>query len=268
MRDFFERIVSVNTDLIWITLLTICFTAEQVIQQDLLKKKLKHFLHGIPLQAGYMLMNLGLAYLVVNSVEWINKQEIGLFNLIKIPYILKIVLGVIGIDLVAYWFHRSYHTIPLLWRLHRVHHSDTHMDSATYLRFHPFDWLLDNSALLTAAFLFGLDMNIIAFDFILYLPLFMAHHSSFIFPEWFDKTFGKLIVSPNFHKVHHHQEQTFTDSNYGNIFIIWDKLFGTYKYLPLTSIKYGLEEFDTEERQSFWFLLKSPFMNIKKENND
>lgn len=265
MKEIFERIVSINTDLIWVTLLTIFFTAEQIMNHDLFKMKLKHFLHGIPLQAGYMLMNLGLAFLIVNSVQWINKQQIGLFYLIQIPYALKVILGVIGIDLVAYWFHRSYHTSPLLWRLHRVHHSDTHMDSATYFRFHPFDSLLDNSALIAAAFLFGLDMNIIAFDFILYLPLFMAHHSSFVFPEWFDKTFGKIIVSPNFHKVHHHQQQVFTDSNYGNIFIVWDKLFGTYKNLSVHEIKYGLEEFDTAERQSFWFLLKSPFINIKRK---
>jgi sterol desaturase/sphingolipid hydroxylase (fatty acid hydroxylase superfamily) len=265
MKEIFERIISINTDLLWIVLITAFFTAEQIIHHNLFQKKLKHLLHGIPLQVGYMLMNFGLAFLVVSSVEWINKHEIGLFNLVKVPYAVKVILGVIGIDLVAYWFHRSYHTIPLLWRLHRVHHSDTHMDSATFFRFHPFDWLLDNSSIIAACFVFGLDLNIVALNFILYLPLFMAHHSSFIFPQWFDNSFGKVIVSPNFHKVHHHQQQTFTDSNYGNIFTFWDKLFGTYKQLPVTEIKYGLQEFDTAERQNFWFLLKSPFINFKKE---
>ncbi len=267
MKEIFERIISINTDIIWVVLLTVFFTVEQVINNDLFKMKLKHFLHGIPLQACYMLMNLGLAFLVVNIVEWINKNGIGLFNLIQVPYALKVILGVIGIDLVAYWFHRSYHTIPLFWRLHRVHHSDTHMDSATYFRFHPFDWFLENSSIIVATMLFGLDMNIIAFDFILYLPLFIAQHTSLIVPDWFDKTVGKIIVSPNFHKVHHHQQRVFTDSNYGNIFIVWDKLFGTYKNLPVNEIKYGLEEFDTAERQSFWFLLKSPFMNLNANNN-
>lgn len=88
----------------------------------------------------------------------------------------------------------------------------------------------------------------------------MAHHSNFIFPDWFDKTFGKVIESPNFHKVHHQQQQVFTDSNYGNIFIFWDKLFGTFKNLPVREIKYGLEEFDTPKRQRFWYLMKSPFI--------
>ena len=264
MKEIFVQIVSVNTDLLWVVLLTVFFTAEQIIHHSLFKLKLKHFLHGIPLQAGYMLMNLGLAFLVVAIVQWISKYDIGLFNLIQVPYAVKVVMGVIGIDLVGYWFHRLYHTIPMLWRLHRVHHSDTCLDSASYFRFHPFDSLLDNSATVSACFLFGLDLNIVAFNFILYLPLFMAHHSSFIFPNWFDNTFGKIIVSPNFHKVHHHQNQVFTDANYGNIFIVWDKLFGTYKSLPVHQIKYGLEEFDKEEQQSFWYLFKSPFLKIKR----
>ena len=106
MKEIFERIISINTDIIWVVLLTVFFTVEQVINNDLFKMKLKHFLHGIPLQACYMLMNLGLAFLVVNIVGWINKNGIGLFNLIQIPYALKVVLGVIGIDFVAYWFHR------------------------------------------------------------------------------------------------------------------------------------------------------------------
>jgi sterol desaturase/sphingolipid hydroxylase (fatty acid hydroxylase superfamily) len=66
------------------------------------------------------------------------------------------------------------------------------------------------------------------------------------------------------HKIHHHQQQVFTDSNYGLIFIFWDKLFNTYKELPVEEIKYGLEEFDNPERQTFWYLLKSPFINVKE----
>lgn len=265
MKEIFERLLSINTDLLWIMLLAIYFTVEQIINRgSLFKNRVSHFLHGIPLQAGYMLVNIGLAFIVVSSIEWITKNHIGLFNQIQIPYAAKVITGVFCTDLVSYWFHRSYHTIPLLWRLHRVHHSDTNLDSATFFRFHPFDWFLDNSSAIVAACIFGLDMNIIAFDFLLYLPLLLAHHSNIVFPAWFDNSFGKIIVSPNIHKVHHHQQQQFTDSDYGNIFIIWDKIFGTYKYLPVNEIKYGLEEFDSKQRQSFWFLLMSPFITIKR----
>ncbi len=269
MATLFQKLVSINTDILWILLFAIYFSLEQIINRGLhIKKHTFRLLHGIPLQVGYTLLNLSLAFIVVACVQWIGENHIGVFNQIQIPYALKVIIGVFCIDFVSYWFHRGYHTFSLFWRFHRVHHSDTNMDSTTFLRFHPFDWFLDNSSVLVATFIFGLDLNIVAFDFILYLPLFLAHHSIFIFPTWFDNTFGKIIVSPNFHKVHHHQNQEFTDSNYGNIFIFWDKLFGTYKTLPVNEIKYGLEEFDTDKRQSFWFLLKSPFMNIKRMGNE
>lgn len=265
MDNLFQKLVSINTDILWMILFAIFFSIEQIINGGaLLKKNTIHLLHAIPLQVGYTLINFGLAFIVVACVQWIGENQIGLFNQIQIPYFSKVIIGVFCIDFVSYWFHRGYHTFSILWRFHRVHHSDIMMNSTTFLRFHPFDWFLDNSSSLVACFIFGLDLNILTFNFILYLPLFLAHHGTFVFPAWFDNTLGKIIVSPNFHKVHHHQNQEFTDSNYGNIFIFWDKLFGTYKTLPVNEIKYGLAEFDTDERQSFWFLLKSPFINIKR----
>lgn len=84
-------------------------------------------------------------------------------------------------------------------------------------------------------------------------------------PSWFDKTIGKIIVSPNYHKVHHHEDQEYTDSNYGLLFIIWDKFFKSFKTLPVKQIKFGLREFDKPGRQTFWFLLLSPFLNLKKK---
>ena len=264
MDNLFQKLVNINTDILWIVLLTTFFTIELIINRSTSgKERGQHFLHGIPLLAGYTLVNFGLAFIVVLCIQWINLNHIGIFNQIKIPYFLKVIVGVFCIDFLSYWFHRLYHTLPILWRLHRVHHSDTNMDSTTFFRFHPFDWFLDNTFVITAAFIFGLDLNIIVLNFILYLPLLLLHHSNFIFPNWVDNTFGKIFVVPNFHKVHHHQQQEFTDSNYGNIFILWDKIFGTYKYLPVKEIKYGLEEFDEPNRQKFWFLLKSPFINIK-----
>jgi sterol desaturase/sphingolipid hydroxylase (fatty acid hydroxylase superfamily) len=138
------------------------------------------------------------------------------------------------------------------------------MDSSTTYRFHPLEALGDNLAAIVAAFMFGLDGTVLVFWLIVYMPLLVLHHTDVIMPKWFEKTFGRVIVSPNLHKIHHHQQQVFTDSNYGLLFIFWDKLFNTYKELPVEEIKYGLEEFDNPERQTFWYLLKSPFINLKK----
>jgi len=269
MDSIFQTLTNMNTDLMMVIVFTIFFTCEQLFVKPFgIRKNAIHLLPAVLLQALYILINIAFAATFVVCCNWIGNNHIGIFNLIEIPYVLKMAAGFLAIDFVSYWTHRWYHRYEIFWRLHRVHHSDTQMDSSTSLRFHPLDALLDNASTILAAFIFGLDINIIIIRWIIYMPLFFAQHSSINFPEWIDRLLSKIFVTPNFHKVHHHQNQQFTDSNYGNIFIFWDKLFNTYKSLPVKEIKFGLVEFDTQERQTFWFLLKSPLINIKQSNKD
>ncbi|GAC1603791.1 MAG: hypothetical protein NVS3B25_32660 [Hymenobacter sp.] len=148
--------------------------------------------------------------------------------------------------------------------MHRVHHSDTRPDSTTAFRFHPLDAVLDSAMALAAAAVFGLDLDNVLCFFLLYLPLTFSRHSTLVFPAWTDTLLGKVVVLPNLHKVHHHQKQEFTDSNYGFIFIFWDRLFGTFKQLPVDQIDYGLAEFDAPHKQRLGYLLKSPFVQVKR----
>jgi len=265
MDKLYQHITNINPDIFLAILLTLLFSFEQLFSNvKSLFKRTSHLTGSILLQIGYILINYGLATLVIRCINWTDDNKLGLFNIIHIPYYLKVIFGILCIDMVNYWEHRLNHTMELFWRLHRVHHSDTTMDSSTTYRFHPLDAILDNFASIIAVLFFGLDGSILVLWLILYTPLFVLHHSNFIMPKWFDTTFGKIIVSPNFHKIHHHQQQEYTDSNYGLMFIIWDKLFGTFKKIPVSEIKYGLKEFDEPNRQGFWFLLKSPFINVKK----
>ena len=265
MEKTYEYITTINPDIFLAAILTLLFSVEQIFfsAKSLLKRS-EHLLGNIFLQLGYIIMNFGLVTLVIKALDWAAKEGIGLFNWISVPFYLQVIAGVLGIDLVNYWAHRLNHKWALLWRLHRVHHSDTIMESSTTYRFHPLDALLDNFSSFVAAFIFGIDGSILIFWLILYMPLLVLHHTNFIMPNWFDITFGKIIVSPNFHKIHHHQQQEYTDSNYGLIFIFWDKLFKTFKKIPVNDIRYGLLEFDNADRQRFWFLLKSPFIDVKK----
>ena len=89
-------------------------------------------------------------------------------------------------------------------------------------------------------------------------------HSNIELRIWLDKTLGLVFTTPNIHKVHHDQDQHYTDSNYADIFIIWDRIFGTFKYKPAETIKFGLKEFEEDRKQSFWYLMKSPFMKVKR----
>jgi sterol desaturase/sphingolipid hydroxylase (fatty acid hydroxylase superfamily) len=83
-----------------------------------------------------------------------------------------------------------------------------------------------------------------------------------------DKTVGLVITTPNLHKIHHDQDQNFTDSNFADIFILWDRIFGTYTYKPADQVKFGLKEFEKEEKQTFWYLLRSPFITIERNGKD
>ena len=265
MEKIYEYITTINPDIFLAVILTLLFSVEQIFfsTKSFLKRS-PHLIGNIFLQIGYIIMNFVLATFVIKVLDWAANEHIGLFNWISVPFYLQVIAGVVCIDLVNYWAHRLNHTWALLWRFHRVHHSDTTMDSSTTYRFHPLEALGDNLAAIVAAFMFGLDGTVLVFWLIVYMPLLVLHHTDVIMPKWFEKTFGRVIVSPNLHKIHHHQQQVFTDSNYGLIFIFWDKLFNTYKELPVEEIKYGLEEFDNPERQTFWYLLKSPFINVKK----
>lgn len=265
MEKIYLFLVSLNPDVLNVAILTILFTLEQLFSNSAsFSKRGPHLVNNVFLQLSYTVLNYGLAFFFVKCFDWITANNIGVFNMISVPGYVKMIVGILGIDLVNYWAHRLYHTMEIFWRLHRVHHSDTALDSSSAYRFHPFDAILDNVSAVFAAVLFGLDPSIIIIWLILYLPVLVLHHSKFVMPPWFDKTVGLIIVSPNLHKIHHHQVQEFTDSNYGLLFIFWDKLFKTFKRIPVHEIKFGLEEFDQPQRQQAWFLLKSPFINLKK----
>lgn len=225
----------------------------------------QHFAHNLLFQVLFYFGNIVWATFTVFSIEWLNSHHIGLFYLVQVPVWMKLVLGVFLFDFVTYWFHRASHRVPLLWRFHRVHHSDTSMDVSTYFRSHPvelFFWFGGSNIL--AAALFGLDILSLGLYFLVLTPFLLLEHSNLRFPAWLDKTFGLVFTTPNLHKIHHEQDQYYTDSNYADIFILWDRFFGTYTYKPAESIRFGLKEFDHYDKQKFWYLFKSPFISIER----
>jgi len=209
-----------------------------------------------------------LGLMVVTTFDFISENNLGLFNWISIPWGLKIFFGLLLIDFSDYWFHRLDHKIPILWRFHRVHHSDTSMDASTAIRAFPTEPFYFTLGELLISIIFGLDITSMNIFLLILLPVFFIQHTNIQYPNWVDKTLGWLIMMPNFHKVHHEQDQFYTDSNYGTLFILWDRLFGTFKTKPVNEIKYGLKEFEGNKKQSFTYLIKSPLINIKRITNN
>ena len=265
-----NALLSIDLNYILIGLMAIFYSLEQILNtQFKFNKRPQHLLHNILFQIVFYLGNILWATVTVLSIEWLNKHQVGLFYLVEIPLWLKLILSVAMFDFINYWFHRTAHVIPLIWRFHRVHHSDTSMDASTNFRAHPIELILwFGTSNIVAAAIFGLDLLSLGLFFLVATPFFFLEHANFRFPKWLDKTFGLVFTTPNIHKVHHEQDRHFTDSNFSDIFILWDRIFGTYKYKPVEQIKFGLKEFEEDKKQTFWYLFKSPFLKVKRISSD
>jgi sterol desaturase/sphingolipid hydroxylase (fatty acid hydroxylase superfamily) len=195
----------------------------------------------------------------------------GLFNQALLSPINSAVIFIVSLvlfDFIIYWQHRIFHYVPVLWRLHKVHHSDQEFDVTTGIRFHPFEILLSIAIKFAVVVIFGLTPeSIIAFEVILN-GLAMFNHSNFKIPLTVDYYLRKLIVTPDMHRVHHSQIPTETNSNFGFNISLWDRLFGSYQDQPSLGhegIEIGLREYKgTEQPNKLLTLLVMPFKTSKK----
>ena len=264
-----QALLNIDSNYIVIGLLVILYTMEQILNRPFrFSKRPRHLLNNILFQIAFLIANYFFAIFQVFCIQWLNDYHIGLLQQVQLPLWAKLIVGVALFDMTSYWFHRTAHKIPLLWRLHRVHHSDTTMDSSTFFRGHPLEILVFGNASIIAIALFGMDMLTFGLYLFIFIPFAFLEHTNLYFPAWVDKTLGLIFVTPNFHKVHHDQDQHYTDSNFADIFIFWDRLFGTFKRKQVKEIKYGLSEFDDAKKQSFLYLMKCPFINIPRVSSE
>jgi sterol desaturase/sphingolipid hydroxylase (fatty acid hydroxylase superfamily) len=265
-----NQLLAINPNYILIGLMVLFYSLELFLPVEFkFQQKPKHQFHNMILGLIFVVVSFFWATVAVFTIDWLNSNKVGLFFLISLPAWLQLILSVMLFDFVTYWFHRMAHNLPLIWRLHRVHHSDTKMDASSNLRSHPIEFIFwFGPSNVIAAAIFGLSSWSLAVYFLIITPLFFLEHSNLKFPLWLDKTVGLIFTTPNMHKLHHEQDQYYTDSNYADIFILWDRVFGTFKYKQPSQITFGLKEFDEDKKQTFWYLLKSPFINMNRVSTD
>ncbi|OOZ33877.1 fatty acid hydroxylase [Solemya velesiana gill symbiont] len=161
-----------------------------------------------------------------------NQQGWGLFNYVQMPLWLAIVVSVTVMDSMIWLQHVVVHAIPLLWRLHRVHHADLDYDVTTGARFHPIEILLSMLIKFSVILLLGPPaMVVVAFEVILN-AMAMFNHGNIRLPAALDRILRMLLVTPDMHRVHHSVEDDETNSNFGFNLSVWDRLFGTYRAQP------------------------------------
>ncbi len=209
-----------------------------------------------------LLLPLTLPILAIGAAQVAESQQLGLFNQWNMPSAVSLIMSVIILDMCIYWQHRIFHKVPVLWRLHRVHHADQDIDVTTGSRFHFIEiWL---SMLLKIAIIFVLGIPVIAvFIFeILLNGCAMFNHSNVNISNGIDAKLRKWIVTPDMHRVHHSIHREETDSNYGFCLSVWDRLFGSYVAQPKEghqNMQIGISLFRQPKEQSLWRMLTQPF---------
>jgi len=214
---------------------------------------------GTNLSLNALYMGAAGAFAAANAfaATWTEKNSFGLFQWITVHPVVSVIGGILALDLAAYAGHVLKHKIPILWRFHRVHHSDRDMDVTTGFRFHPVEALISWIFLLPAILLFGVPIASILVFAGLYSLSALAQHANFAFPEWADRIVRIVFVSPGSHRIHHSPTRERTDSNYGTLFSFWDRIFGTYK----TPRRHAENQFGLfpEKQESLRSLLTDPF---------
>jgi sterol desaturase/sphingolipid hydroxylase (fatty acid hydroxylase superfamily) len=197
----------------------------------------------------------------VIAAQWASSNDFGLLNLLKAPWWVTVAATIIVRSLAGYVFHFVMHKVPLFWRLHRVHHSDVHLDVSTAVRSHPVELVALILTMGVLALVFGLEPWALAFYEIAENAINLAAHANLRLPERIDRLLRLLFVTPNMHSLHHSSFQPETDSNYGQLFSVWDRLFGTYTVAPrrgFDGMQIGLEEVRDGRASDFWWQMKWP----------
>jgi sterol desaturase/sphingolipid hydroxylase (fatty acid hydroxylase superfamily) len=193
----------------------------------------------------------------------VQERHWGLLNSVDMPYWCSVAIGAVALDLAIYLQHVLFHAIPLLWRLHMVHHADMDIDVTTGLRFHPIEIVLSMAIkLMTLVALGAPVLAVLIFEIALNATA-MFNHSNIRLPLGIDGILRLLIVTPDMHRVHHSVIIRETNSNYGFNFPWWDRLLGTYMDQPARGhegMTIGLAQFRDPRRLNLLRLLLLPFV--------
>jgi sterol desaturase/sphingolipid hydroxylase (fatty acid hydroxylase superfamily) len=210
-------------------------------------------------------LTVGAAALI--AATYAAQLNLGLFNLIGLPFWANAILGFIILDFAVYVQHVLTHRVPVLWRLHQVHHADEDVDLTTGLRFHPLEIILSLGYKAAIVLALGIDpWVVVLFEAVLNASA-VYTHGNYALPVKLDHAIRKVFCTPDMHRVHHSIICEETDSNYGFFLSIWDRLFGTYRPEPALGqqgVVLGLPEYQNRATPDFWQLLKLPFKRLAR----
>ncbi|GGJ33423.1 sterol desaturase family protein [Neoroseomonas lacus] len=169
---------------------------------------------------------------VVGVAIWAQGRGIGLFPALDVPAWAAGAMSVVLLDLLVYVQHRVFHAVPVLWRLHRVHHADPELDASSGLRFHPVEILLSLGIKAVAVVALGAPPEAVLLFEVLLNATALFNHANLALPAWLDRALRQVLVTPDMHRIHHSEIRAETDSDFGFCLSCWDRIFGTYVAEP------------------------------------
>ena len=250
-------------DLVFYTsLFFICWNLENIFGVSTNYKKWKHSSTNF-----WFILTGGLVqgitgYFFVKALLFENARHYGLVGFSNTT---QLIISFICLDLAYYIYHVMMHKVKKTWRFHAVHHSDTVMNVSTCIREHPVETIIRLGQYMFFCLLLGPAFWIIALHQFVQIVSKIFIHSNFRLPDNLDKYLSYFILTPNMHHVHHHYKMPYTDSNYGDLFSVWDRMFGTFTYLPKEDVQFGLDEVNDFQTTNIIDLFKTDIF-IKKDN--
>jgi sterol desaturase/sphingolipid hydroxylase (fatty acid hydroxylase superfamily) len=265
--SYFSTIPSAHRSLILVSGITIFWLIENAFPLfNFEYKKWQHASINIFLTLTTIVVNFALAFILLLSADWAFTNQFGILQwLPQMSLWLYAFVGLLLLDLIgAYLVHLLEHKIKILWRFHLIHHTDTWIDTTSANRHHPGESIIRFAFTTMGVLIVGSPMWLVFLYQTLSVIATQFNHANIAMPKKWDTILSYFIVSPDMHKVHHHYKLPYTDSNYGNIFSIWDRLFGTFKTLSKEEIIYGVDtHMKVEEHNLLRNLLKIPFQKAR-----
>jgi sterol desaturase/sphingolipid hydroxylase (fatty acid hydroxylase superfamily) len=264
--DYFETISSLHRSLILFGGIMLFWAIEGIIPVRIFRyNKWKHAGINLFFTGTTILVNFALAFLMNWACELARDHHFGAWHWLPLPFWANVLVSLLLLDLVgAYFIHFIEHKTKWMWRFHLVHHTDAYVDTTSANRHHPgesvFRAVFTSIAILACGAPFGVVMLYQSLSAVLS----QFNHANIRLPLWIDRPLSYLLVTPGMHRVHHHYVQPYTDCNYGNVFSVWDRLLGTYRYLPPDKIVFGIDTHPKpEEHSHIGNLLKIPFQQYR-----
>jgi sterol desaturase/sphingolipid hydroxylase (fatty acid hydroxylase superfamily) len=267
---YFSTIPSSHRTLLIVLGLTLFMTMESIAPFFKMEyKRWQHAATNLFFTLTTVVVNFALAFGLVKISDYQSTNEIGLLYLWnQMPMWLFALSGLLVLDLIGAWLvHYVQHHVKWMWQFHLVHHTDQYIDTTSANRHHPGESVIRFVFTTIAVMILGAPMWLVMIYQSMSVVLTQFNHSNVTLPSWIENPLKLVFCTPQMHRVHHHYQQPLSDTNYGNIFSFWDRMFGTYVDVDNSTLVYGLDtHMDKAEIESVGRILGLPFKPYRKVN--